>query len=160
MDLVIHAGANRSLTDDCPTLRGANFASTKTLVQLAARRRIPLHFLSSGSVAVLEEAGATPSPSGAEGYMASKWASERYLGHAALVLSVPVTVHRVASGAAPGQKLENTYRELAEHVHTHSDQMKLAPATAGAGKHEVTTGVVVSYLKSLDHLAPEFFGTS
>ncbi|KAK8879233.1 hybrid NRPS/PKS enzyme [Apiospora arundinis] len=156
VDLIIHAGANRSLTDDYSTLRGVNFASTKTLVQLAARRRIPIHFFSSGSVSVLDEAGATPSPSGAEGYMASKWASERYLGHAALVLSVPVTVHRV-SGAETGQRLENTYRELVEHVHTHSDQMKLAP-TPGAGKQEAT-GVVVNYLKSLDNLAPVFLGT-
>jgi len=78
-------------------LRGANFESTKTLVSLAAKRRIPIHFISSGSLASLN--GDTPPNGGSMGYLASKWASERYLSNAADKLGVPVVIHRITPPA-------------------------------------------------------------
>lgn len=97
VDLIVHAGVSRSMLDSYQTLRGANFESTKTLVHLAAERRIPIHFLSSGSLASLE-AGAPPT-GGSLGYLASKWASEKYLSSAADKLGVPVVMHRITPPA-------------------------------------------------------------
>ncbi|KAJ5578643.1 hybrid PKS-NRPS biosynthetic cluster [Penicillium hispanicum] len=78
-DLVIHSGANRSFWDAYPVVRAPNVSSTKTLLALAHRRRIPIHFLSSGGVAGV---ASEPPRNGQQGYVASKWASERVLGRA------------------------------------------------------------------------------
>lgn len=81
VDLIVHAGLSRSVLDSYQTLRAANFESTKSLVNLAALRRIPIHFFSSGSLASLNEG--VPPTGGSLGYVASKWASEKYLSNAA-----------------------------------------------------------------------------
>ena len=98
VDLIIHAGVSRSMLDSYQTLRGANFESTKNLVSLAAPRRIPIHFISSGSLASLED-GAPPA-GGSLGYLASKWASEKYLSNAAEKLGLPVVIHRITPPGA------------------------------------------------------------
>ncbi|RYO86086.1 hypothetical protein DL764_009059 [Monosporascus ibericus] len=133
VDVIVHAGVARSLVDSYQLLRGANFESTKALVRLAARRRIPIHFISSGSVSTLEEKGATPPTSGSNGYAASKWASERYLGHAAAMLGLPVTLHRIAQPLQheiEDEDFEDASREVVEHVRALSAQMGIAPAAA------------------------------
>ena len=96
-DLIIHAGVSRSMLDSYQTLRGANFESTKTLVSLAASRRIPIHFISSGSLASFEDSA--PPTGGSLGYLAGKWASERYLSNAADKLGLPVVIHRITPPA-------------------------------------------------------------
>lgn len=97
VDLIVHAGVSRSVLDSYQKLRGANFESTKTLVSLAAMRKIPIHFVSSGSLASLDDD--VPPTGGSLGYLASKWASERYLSSAADKLGLPVTIHRITSPA-------------------------------------------------------------
>jgi hybrid polyketide synthase/nonribosomal peptide synthetase ACE1 len=98
VDLIVHAGVSRSMLDSYQTLRGANFESTKTLVHLAAARRIPIHFISSGSLSTLESD--TPPTGGSLGYLASKWASEKYLSNASEKLGLPVAIHRITPPAA------------------------------------------------------------
>ncbi len=116
VDLVIHNGADVSFLKPYTSLREPNVFSTRFLVSLAAPRRIPIHYISSASVGRLllqaSQDGNTKlpavslahSPPGAEwadGYTASKWASEALLEHAAIShLAVPVVVHRLSSVTA------------------------------------------------------------
>ncbi|KAH9905503.1 hypothetical protein F4778DRAFT_803016 [Xylariomycetidae sp. FL2044] len=124
VDVIIHAGAARSVSDTYPQLRGANFESTKTLVHLAARQQIQIHFISSGSVATL---GDTPPENGAQGYAAAKWASERYLGHAADALKLPVTVHRITSNDNISADASRQ-QEFVGHIRALATEMGCAPA--------------------------------
>jgi hybrid polyketide synthase/nonribosomal peptide synthetase ACE1 len=114
-DVLIHSGADRSFWDSYQTLRSSNVASTKTMIQMAARRRIPLHFISSGGL--VSKAAPISSPEsitglsspptdGSNGYIATKWASEACLEQAARSLDIPVSIHRVTStpsSASPAQ---------------------------------------------------------
>ena len=59
---------------------------------MAAPRKIPIHFISSGGV--LKLGGSRPANDGSDGYVASKWASERVLENAAKALGLPVVIHR------------------------------------------------------------------
>ncbi|KAK4098329.1 hypothetical protein N658DRAFT_509667 [Parathielavia hyrcaniae] len=115
-DLIIHSGARRSFWDSYYALRDTNVTSTRTLLRMAAPRRIPMHFPSSSGVLLLSDttnpylltqkneltgpaaassvAQFRPPTDGSEGYVASKWASEVLLGKAAQTLHVPVTIHR------------------------------------------------------------------
>lgn len=112
-DVLIHSGADRSFWDSYQTLRGANVVSTKTMIQMAARRRLPLHFISSGGLvpktahgrgaaASVTGRGTRPPADGSNGYLASKWASEASLERAGRDLGLPVRIHRV-TGAAAGE---------------------------------------------------------
>lgn len=103
IDLIIHSGANRAFWEDYRVLKKTNVSSTMELVNLAARRKIPIHFLSSGGVLLLGEhpqvhpvsvAQCTPPEDGSNGYVASKWAAEVYLQNAAKRLRIPVCIHR------------------------------------------------------------------
>ena len=114
-DVLIHSGADRSFWDSYQTLRSSNVASTKTMIQMAARRLIPLHFISSGGlvtkavpVSAAESITGLNSPptDGSNGYIATKWASEACLEQAARSLDIPVSIHRVTStpsSASPAQ---------------------------------------------------------
>ncbi|XXH02496.1 hypothetical protein Hte_008872 [Hypoxylon texense] len=106
VDLVIHNGADVSFLKTYHSLRRANVVSTRTLCELAIPRRVPLHFVSTASVAklasqsVLPEIsvlGNEPSPVTSDGYTASKWASEALLERAAADWGLPAWVHRPAT---------------------------------------------------------------
>lgn len=113
-DVVIHNGADVSFLKTYATLRLTNVQSTRELAQLAAPRRIPVHFVSSASVAQLtgqDEVGessvaAWPPPADAReltgGYTAAKWASEVFLEKAAQEWEIPVTIHRPSSITGEG----------------------------------------------------------
>ena len=89
-------------------LRPANTNSIKELARLALPRRIPFHFISSGSVRIYgDEEGPkiynidqslpispTPPSDGSDGYVASKWAAEKFLRTVASQLQLPVTIHK------------------------------------------------------------------
>ncbi|KAI1344561.1 hypothetical protein F5Y15DRAFT_411391 [Xylariaceae sp. FL0016] len=125
-DLIIHAGASRSLLDAYQLLRGPNFESTKTLVQLAAARRIPFHYISSGSVATMTDA--TPPTGGADGYVATKWASEQYLTHAAAQLELPVAVHQVV---LPRGDVSDRTEDIVAHLRDLASRMQTSPLPSG-----------------------------
>lgn len=103
-DAIIHCGAKRSFWDNYEQLRDTNVNSTKKIVELAAPRKIPIHFMSSGGVLQLgaspnrtEDPGSVnvqPPLDGSNGYVASRWASETYLQNAAAVLGTPVFIYR------------------------------------------------------------------
>lgn len=111
VDIIIHSGCDRSLSDYYQVLRAGNFGSTKELTKLAIARQIPIHFISSNGVLDLESAPSTgsvatsrPPINGSNGYVASKWASEVYLENVARKLGLPVHIHRVVSAPENKQK--------------------------------------------------------
>lgn len=126
-DVIVHAGVSRSFMDAYQMLRGPNFEATKTLVRLATPRHVPIHFLSSGSVASLA-ADATPPTAGAEGYLATKWASEKYLSNAAAALGLPVAIHRVV---APASVDEAANAAILAELQALASKLNSVPAPGG-----------------------------
>ncbi|KAK0645251.1 Polyketide synthase-nonribosomal peptide synthetase [Lasiodiplodia hormozganensis] len=108
VDVIFHAGANRSFWDSYYELRATNVYSVKELVRIAAPRKIPIHFMSSGEV--ITYGSETPPVDGSDGYVSSKWAAEKILQKAAAQVGIEVVVHRPMksdeAGAAPVEALE------------------------------------------------------
>lgn len=112
-DLIIHLGAEVNHLKSYDAVRTANVVSTQILLAMATPRRVPVHFVSSSSVAMLQKgtqelAEILPSsispPTDAEslmknaiGYAASKWVSEVLLERAA----PPTVVHRFPNIMGP-----------------------------------------------------------
>lgn len=104
--VIIHNGADVSFLRSYWTLRAANVLSTKALVRLSIKHAVgrPLlhfHFVSTAGVVQLgidelyEEAISVLQPQkNANGYIASKWTSEKYLENAHAGSGLPVTIHR------------------------------------------------------------------
>lgn len=127
---IIHNGADVSFLKPYHALRRANTLSTRSLACLALRRRIPIHFISTGGVAHFNNTGAllpeslktTPPPATQDtttatglGYISSKWASEVYLESCASTFNLPVTIHRPASivgQSVPATDLVHTILDL------------------------------------------------
>ncbi|CAJ2508444.1 Uu.00g134700.m01.CDS01 [Anthostomella pinea] len=115
-DVVIHAGADTSHIKPYAALRAANVGSTTELVRIcAARRGVPLHFVSSVGVGLFSAAdgsgpdmeellparapGTPPTAHGEavlahSGYTASKWVAERLLERASAAAGLRVYIHR------------------------------------------------------------------
>ncbi|CAG8958684.1 hypothetical protein HYFRA_00011526 [Hymenoscyphus fraxineus] len=93
-DVIVHCAANRSFWDRYEVLRPDNVDSVKELTQLAALHAIPMHFISSGAVASYIDTNTKPPEDGSDGYVSTKWAAEVYLGRAASMLNIPITIHR------------------------------------------------------------------
>ncbi|KAB2571139.1 PKS-NRPS hybrid synthetase psoA [Lasiodiplodia theobromae] len=94
-DVFVHAAANRSFWDGYGSLRAANVGSVREVVALAAPRGVRVHFVSSGEVT--KYSGGVPPADGSDGYVASKWAAERFLEKVVAEGVVPgleVVVHR------------------------------------------------------------------
>ncbi|KAF5878447.1 putative polyketide synthase protein [Botrytis fragariae] len=105
VDVIIHNGAEVSFLKTYSDLRASNVSSTKNLVRLSLLRRVPLHFISTAGVAQLVTtdvpltesmtASALSNPrEDTDGYVSSKWVSERYLENATKKLGSKVFVHR------------------------------------------------------------------
>lgn len=93
-DIFVHAAANRSFWDGYGSLRAANVGAVKEVVALAAPRGARVHFVSSGEVAKYHD---VPPADGSDGYVASKWAAERFLERVVeggVVEGLDVVVHR------------------------------------------------------------------
>jgi len=113
-DVIIHLGADVNHLKSYEAMRAANVVSTQTLLAMATPRNIPVHFVSSSSVAMLQkgtpELAEVPpssiSPPGdveslmksALGYAASKWVGEMLLEN---VEGPPTVVHRFPNILGP-----------------------------------------------------------
>ncbi|KAK6066342.1 beta-ketoacyl synthase domain-containing protein [Seiridium cupressi] len=106
---IIHNGADVSLLKTYQSLRRANVISTRTLCEMAIPRRVPVHYVSTASVAkvvelqdeqALLEGPASPAVPDllnmVDGYAATKWASETLLDKLAADNGLPGYVHRLA----------------------------------------------------------------
>ncbi|KAL8689778.1 MAG: hypothetical protein Q9224_004564 [Gallowayella concinna] len=101
VDVILHVGAVRSFWDNYQVLRPSNVHSTKELIKLATPRRIPIHYISTIGVlpwgSTVDTVSAAPYPppvDGSNGYVATRWASERVLELSAASLGIPTTIHR------------------------------------------------------------------
>lgn len=107
-------------------LPSTNLESTKVLVELAALKRIPIHFVSTsgvlprdalGSARVYGVAGSADAfifpVDGSTGYVASKWASERLLERSA---AAPPPIYRLLPPAHAAQANLSKTKVLEEFV--------------------------------------------
>lgn len=113
-DMIIHVGADVAHLKSYQQMRTANVVSTQTLLAMATPRRVPVHFVSSSSVAMLQKdtvdlnevppssfwppADAESLMKNAIGYAASKWMGEILLERAD---GVPAVVHRFPNIMGP-----------------------------------------------------------
>ena len=119
IDFIVHSAANRSFWDNYETLRATNVTPVKDLIALALPRKIPIHFISSGSV--LQYGSEPPPTDGSNGYVATKWAAEKLLSRAATELGLPVSIHRplatpIEGSASPPQQLLDQLSALAKKM--------------------------------------------
>jgi len=100
IDTIIHCAAKRSFQEPYRSLRKYNVQPTEELIMLAGARKIPIHFLSSGSLATGSAASAssfTLCAAGSEGYLTSKWVCERMLERASTDLNITACIYRTTS---------------------------------------------------------------
>ncbi|MER6492125.1 amino acid adenylation domain-containing protein [Streptomyces griseorubiginosus] len=100
-DAIIHNASTVSIMREYGSLRAANTDSTRQLLRMASARSVPVHLVSTLSVAPprshspeVPETFFPPHPGLVSGYQQSKWASERLLEQAA-ERGLPVTLHRL-----------------------------------------------------------------
>ncbi|EHA27435.1 hypothetical protein ASPNIDRAFT_128601, partial [Aspergillus niger ATCC 1015] len=138
-DMIIHSGANRSFFSTYDQVQAINVQSTKELALMSAaslrdhRRVVPFHFLSGSEAATIE-----PASDGSQGYVASKWASERFLEKYAEQLRLPVHIHRqlpVPEGReAQGEELDQI---LQEFVDVAAKMTELPNSTTWGGHYDL-----------------------
>ncbi|XDG06152.1 hypothetical protein ABKA04_005767 [Annulohypoxylon sp. FPYF3050] len=130
--LIIHNGADVSFLKTYASLRRTNVVSTKVLCELAMSRRIPFHFVSTGSVAKFAEhsplhetsvAANPPPPDTMDGYAASKWASEAFLEKISLNYGLPTWIHRPSNIVGDGAP----DLDVLAAVFKYSEILKLVP---------------------------------
>ncbi|KAK2051856.1 putative polyketide synthetase [Colletotrichum caudatum] len=130
---VIHNGADVSFMKSYATLKPANFESTKELVRLSLPRRVSFHYISSASIVQLtgQETWGPESVKeyppfenrNASGYIATKWASERYLEKISDKCDLPIWIHRPSSIKGAGQPVG----DLISNLMYYSQQTKSIP---------------------------------
>lgn len=119
VDVIVHAGASGHCLNNYSSVRTPNLCSTHFLASLALPYSIPLLYISSNRVPLLSGNTSLPPLSvalfpppktGAEGFTASKWASECFLENLARHTNLPVEVHRpcvVVGDSAPNSDALN-----------------------------------------------------
>ncbi len=103
VDLVLHNAAHVNFLYPYAQLRNTNVRAVRALVDLAAARRVPLHYVSTTAVFAGSGVGGVPEVDESTplshpellsmGYPESKWVAERMLAQAA-AQGLPVTIHR------------------------------------------------------------------
>lgn len=108
---VIHNGADVSFMKTYRSLRPANLDSTKELVRLSLPHQLSFHYISTAAVTHLtgqeiyeaRSVGQYPPPADPQdGYLATKWASERYLEKVSDRCELPIWIHRPSSITGDG----------------------------------------------------------
>ncbi|PSR84131.1 hypothetical protein BD289DRAFT_453499 [Coniella lustricola] len=115
IDTVLHCAANRTFWDSYTAAKPVNVDAVKALVNLCLGTGAPLHVLSSGAVSSYESPDNLnlPRPNAADGYVASKWVTERYLANAARQAGVQVTLHRPTQLKSPKAQVVKADSEMA-----------------------------------------------
>lgn len=104
---VIHCGADTSHIKHYMDVRASNVGATAELARECLRRRLPLYYVSSAGLGILHRNSAKDGfpagpidvpaervPDGSEGYMCSKWTSERLLEGVSEAYGLHVEMHR------------------------------------------------------------------
>lgn len=142
VDVILHMGAVRSFWDNYHVLRPSNVHPTQELVKLAAPRRIPIHFISTSGILAQEVLGVAggagaassaaanaPPADGTEGYLATKWASERILERSATSLAVPSFIYRLLPSTQT--QSDDTKRGVLDEFIRCVDLARAIPDTTG-----------------------------
>ncbi|KAI5918389.1 hypothetical protein F4810DRAFT_715562 [Camillea tinctor] len=136
VDVIIHMGGARSFWDNYNVLRPSNVLPTKELVKLAAPRQIPIHYISTigvlprGSIATAASAAShVPPTDGSNGYVASRWASERILERSQESLGVPSFIYRFL----PAMQQESAPKYVLSRFAQCVDATGLMPEASGWG---------------------------
>ncbi|KAF3345526.1 Pseudouridine-metabolizing protein [Verticillium dahliae VDG2] len=151
-DAVIHNAADVSFLKSYASLRPVNVESTKTITSLVLPRRTPLHFVSTAGVAHLvpaqsrgqlggvgevSVAGSTPPQDGSDGYVATKWAGERFLERTQSLLlaedkrPLPLWIHRPSSVMGEGA----SETDLMTNVLKYSIALQALPIIGGSSSN-------------------------
>lgn len=106
---MLHLGGARSFWDGYHVLRPSSVAPMAELIAIAASRQVPIHYVSTAGVlpshiqTARSAADHPPPVDGSNGYVASRWASERLLERAGAQLRVPGTIYRFVATSASKQ---------------------------------------------------------
>lgn len=154
VDVIIHNGADVSFMKTYQSLRRPNVGSTKELIRLSAIHHTPFHFVSTAGVVHLsgqetyEERSVSPYPppvQGWDGYVASKWASERLLEKVVEKFGTAAWIHRPTS--ITGDDVPAT--DIVQNTLKYSRLMKAVPDLRGwsgyfdfVGVDSVAKGIV------------------
>ncbi|KAI0428566.1 PKS-NRPS hybrid [Xylaria sp. FL1042] len=131
---VIHNGTDVSFVKSYHSLKPANVNATKELVRLSLPHHTSFHYISTAAVANLtgqdeweqRSVGAYLPPAGADGYIATKWVSERYLEKVNDQCELPIWIHRPSS--ITGQDAPAT--DLMENMIKFSRKIAAIPDTS------------------------------
>ncbi|KAM3427781.1 hypothetical protein NHJ13734_008859 [Beauveria thailandica] len=109
VDVILHLAAMRSFWEPYQVVRETNVVPIKELIEIAAPRKVPIHFMSSGAVSKdgrpQSARDAAPSPNDPDGYVSSKWASERLLERSAEQYNFPVHIYRTMPSSSSTRSL-------------------------------------------------------
>jgi thioester reductase-like protein len=159
--LIIHNGADVSFLKTYQSLRRSNFLSTRTLVDIAILRSIPLHFVSTASVANFTGKDSLPEvsvrdftpPQDSDGYPTSKWASEVFLEKVSLDRGLPTWIHRPTSIVGEDAPTMDMMKTLLQFSRLLQAVPKMKDSFHGAFDFvkvaDVSTGLVNAALESV-----------
>ncbi|KAJ5493860.1 Acyl transferase/acyl hydrolase/lysophospholipase [Penicillium fimorum] len=161
VDVILHMGAVRSFWDNYNVLRPSNVHPTKELAKLASVNHVPIHYIST--VGVLPELSTTseassaaayvPPADGTEGYIGSKWASERILERSVKELDVPSSIYRFLP--ATQQDPVEKQRLMDAFIHYVDASNKVPDMSVWAGRVDlISTGQVSQWLGDSVTAAP------
>ncbi|KAK2030524.1 PKS-NRPS hybrid [Colletotrichum zoysiae] len=133
---VIHNGADVSFMKSYASLKPVNVDSTRELVRLSLPYHLSFHYISTASVVQLtgeerweqQSVKAHPPPPAAktDGYIATKWASERYLEKISDQCALPIWIHRPSSIKGP----DAPQTDLMTNLLRFAKEIKAVPDTA------------------------------
>lgn len=139
VDAVIHSGADTSHLKRYRDIKAANVLSTRFLARMCLPRRIPIHYVSSVGVSLLQPGrtafpavsatGTRPPPDGSQGYIASKWTNERFLERVSQQCGLKVWIHRPSTIIREGDDTIGSAAEMdwVNALVTYSHRLKTVP---------------------------------